>query len=127
MNCKLVVGEKYLKRFEVSDCTMTHGFRLVVIGYIPNKKLNDLSVLLAKLIENNSLSTDGELKKFKKCCRKERLIIWEKTFLSYEPKSTLNDKEEDNIVPSVTTYFHIHRTPIRWFLERWAFRNLPIL
>ena len=104
----MVVGEKYLKRFEVSDCTMTHGFRLVVIGYIPNKKLNDLSVLLA----------DGELKKFKKCCRKERLIIWEKTFLSYEPKSTLNDKEEDNIVPSVTTYFHIHRTPIRWFLER---------
>ena len=113
-----VAGAKYLKRFEISDCTMQHGFRLVITGYIPEEKTNDLSLLLATLLEKDSLSTDPELQRFKKCCRKEGLIIWEKTYLSYELKSALNDEEEDKRVPSVTTYFHMHRNPKRWFNER---------
>lgn len=110
-----VAGAKYLKRFEISDCTMQHGFRLVITGYIPEEKTNDLSLLLATLLEKDSLSTDEELQKFKKNCRKEGFIITEKTYLWYEPKSALNDEKDCTIVPSVTTYFNMHRNPKRRF------------
>ncbi len=119
MNCRMVVGDKKVKKVEMSDCTTKYGFRLVTTGYIPEEKTNDLSLLLATLLEKDSLSTDEEIQKFKKCCRKEGLIVCEKTFLNYEIKSELNSEEtEQKEVASVTTYFHIHRTPKRWFNER---------
>lgn len=119
MNCRKVVGNKRLKRVEMSDCTTQHGFRLVVTGYIPKEKTNDLSLLLATLLEKDSLSTDPELQRFKKRCREEGLIIWETTFLNYEIKSELNSEElERKEIVSITTYFHMYRTPKRWFNER---------
>lgn len=120
MNYSVNVGRQgVLKNVEMSDCTLTHGFRLVLIGYIPRGKNDDLSVLLANLLEKDSLSTDEELQKFKRNCRKEGLIIIERTYLGYEPKSALNNEKRDyTIVPSVTTYFHMHRNPKRWFNER---------
>ena len=120
MNYSVNVGRQgVLKKVEMSDCTLTHGFRLVLIGYIPRGKNDDLSVLLANLLEKDSLSTDEELQKFKRCCRKEGFIITEKTYLGYESKSALNNEKRDRtVVPSVTTYFHIYRNPKRWFNER---------
>ncbi len=118
MNCKMVVGYNRLKRVEMSDCTTKHGFRLVLTGYIPKEKTNDLSVLLATLLEKDSLSTDAELQKFKRSCKKEGLIVLEKTFLNHEFKSDLNSEELGRKeVISVTTYFHMYRTPKRWFNE----------
>lgn len=119
MNCSMSVGRNgVIKKVEMSDCTLSHGFRLVMIGHIPKEKNDDLSVLLANLLEEDSLSTDKELQKFKKNCRKEGFIITEKTYLWYEPKSALNDEKDCTIVPSVTTYFHMHRNPKRWFNKR---------
>ena len=48
-----------------------YGATSMLIGYIPKGKNDDLSVLLANLLEKDSLSTDEELQKFKRCCRKE--------------------------------------------------------
>lgn len=119
MNCRMVVGNKRLKRVEMSDCTIQHGFRLVLTGYIPKEKTNDLSLLLATLLEKDSLSTGPELQRFKKRCREEGLIVWETTFFNYEIKSELNSEElEGKEVISITTYFHMYRTPKRWFNER---------
>ena len=120
MNYSMSVGRNgVIKNVEMSDCTLSHGFRLVMIGHIPKEKNDDLSVLLLNLLEEDSLSTDKELQKFKKNCRKEGFFITEKTYLNHEPKSALDDDKRDStIVTSVTTYFRIHRTPKRWFNER---------
>lgn len=120
MNYSMSVGRNgVVKKVEMSDCTLSHGFRLVMIGHIPKEKKDDLSVLLANLLEEDSLSTDEELQKFKKKCRKEGFIITEKTYLGYESKLALNDEKRDRtIVPTVSTYFHMHRNLKMWFNER---------
>lgn len=51
MNCRMVVGNKRVKRVEISDCAKEYGFRIVATGIIPEEKTNDLSVLLEELLE----------------------------------------------------------------------------
>ncbi len=117
MNCRMVVGDKRVKRVEISDCAKEYGFRIVATGIIPEEKTNDLSVLLEELLDKDTIPIGNEIVEFKKKFKKEGLLVFEKRYYNIEYLTQLNSELGTGEIFSMTIKMHICRSPKWWFIK----------